>query len=147
MTTILKISKSAEGRAAALGALRDAGLGVIEVDDWEAASEALRNCDAALVVCDGVVLEGVDTEKLKKALASLSNVKTSSTLPADLARALSHELRTPLSAMAGWLHLMESGKLDGDAMKRAIQKLRGNIDDQVRTIDRYLGTTSTGRSG
>ena len=147
MTTILKISKGAEGRAAALGALRDAGLGVIEVDDWEAASEALRNCDAALVVCDGVILEGVDSEKLKKALASLSNVKTSSTLPADLARALSHELRTPLSAMAGWLHLMESGKLDGDAMKRAIQKLRGNIDDQVRTIDRYLGTTSTGMSG
>jgi len=147
MTTILKISKGAEGRAAALGALRDAGLGVIEVDDWEAASEALRNCDAALVVCDGVILEGVDSEKLKKALASLSNVKTSSTLPADIARALSHELRTPLSAMAGWLHLMESGKLDGDAMKRAIQKLRGNIDDQVRTIDRYLGTPSTGRSG
>jgi len=147
MTTILKISKAAEGRSAALGALRDAGLGVVEVDDWEAASEALRNCDAALVVCDGVILEGVDSEKLKKALASLSNVKTSSTLPADVARALSHELRTPLSAMAGWLHLMESGKLDGDAMKRAIQKLRGNIDDQVRTIDRYLGTTGTGRSG
>ena len=147
MTTILKISKGAEGRAAALGALREAGLGVVEVDDWEAASEALRNCDAALVVCDGVILEGVDSEKLKKALGALSNVKTTSTLPADVARALSHELRTPLSAMAGWLHLMESGKLDGDAMKRAIQKLRGNIDDQVRTIDRYLGTTSTGRSG
>ena len=147
MTTILKIAKGAEGRAAALGALRDAGLGVVEVEDWEAASEALRNCDAALVVCDGVVLEGVDGEGLKKALATLAKVQKTNALPPELARAISHELRTPLSAMAGWLHLMESGKLDGDAMKRAIQKLRGNIDDQVRTIDRYLGTSNTGRSG
>jgi signal transduction histidine kinase len=147
MTTILKIAKGAEGRLAALGALRDAGLGVVEVEDWEAASEALSACDAALVVCDGVVLEGVDGEGLKKALAALANVKKSSALPPDLARAISHELRTPLSAMAGWLHLMESGKLDDDAMKRAIQKLRGSVDDQVRTIERYLGTTSTGRSG
>jgi signal transduction histidine kinase len=145
MTSILKIPKGAEGRAAALESLRSAGLGVLEVEDWEAASDALRNCDAALVVCDGVVLEGKDAEVLKKALASLGNVKKANRLPPDMARALSHELRTPLSAMAGWLHLMESGKLDADAMKRAIQKLRGNIDDQVRTIERHLGT-STGRN-
>jgi len=37
MTTILKISKNAAGRAEALGALREAGIGVIEVGDWEAA--------------------------------------------------------------------------------------------------------------
>jgi signal transduction histidine kinase len=147
MTTILKMAKGAEGRAAALGALRDAGLGVIEVEDWEAASEALRTCEAALIVCDGVVLEGVDADALKKALTALANVKKTASLPPDLARAISHELRTPLSAMAGWIHLMESGKLDDDAMKRAIQKLRGNIDDQVRTIERYLGTPGTGRSG
>jgi signal transduction histidine kinase len=145
MTSILKIPKGAEGRMATVESLRAAGLGFVEVEDWEAASEALLSCDAALVVCDGVVLESVDADALKKALSSLANVKRPSSLPPDVARALSHELRTPLSAMAGWLHLMESGKLDPDAMRRALQKLRGNIDDQVRTIDRYLGT-STGRS-
>jgi signal transduction histidine kinase len=127
----------------ALGALREAGLGVIEVGDWQAASEALQNCEAALIVCDGVVLEG-DSETLKRALAALGTVRGANPLAPDVARALSHELRTPLSAMAGWIHLLESGKLDGDAMKRAIQKLRGNIDDQVRTIDRYLGTAREG---
>ena len=139
MTTILKISKGAEGRNAALAALRDAGVGVIEVDGWEAASDALRDCEAALVVCDGEVLEGIDTETLKKAISAMSVKKKTNELPADLARSISHELRTPLSAMSGWIHLMESGKLDAEAMKRAIQKLRTNIDDQVRTIDRYLG--------
>ena len=48
--------------------------------------------------------------------------------------------------MAGWLHLMETGKLDEAGLKRAITKLRGNIEDQVRTIERYLGaTTQEGR--
>jgi signal transduction histidine kinase len=144
MTTILKISKGAPGREAALRALREAGVGVIEVDGWEGAAEALRNCDTALVICDGEVLEGVDSATLAKAIGALGAGKKNNSLPPDMARALSHELRTPLSAMAGWLHLMESGKLDPDGMKRAIQKLRGNIEDQVRTIERYLGTTPSG---
>ena len=146
MTTILKISKGAAGREEAIGALREAGIGVIQVDDWEEASEALRNCDAALVVCDGDVLDSADSATLKKAIHALGAGKKTTSVPPDVARALSHELRTPLSAMAGWLHLMESGKLDDEGMKRAIGKLRGNIEEQVRTIDRYLGTSNTGRS-
>jgi hypothetical protein len=42
--------------------------------------------------------------------------------------------------MAGWLHLLETGKLDEAGVKRAIEKLRGNIDEQVRTLDRYVGS-------
>ena len=37
--------------------------------------------------------------------------------------------------MAGWIHLLETGKLDEEATKRAIAKLRGNIDEEVRTIE------------
>ncbi len=48
--------------------------------------------------------------------------------------------------MAGWVHLMETGKLDEAGLKRAIAKLRGNIEDQVRLIERYLGAnTQEGR--
>jgi signal transduction histidine kinase len=65
-------------------------------------------------------------------------------LPRDIARTISHELRTPLSAMAGWLHLLETGKLDEAGLKRAVQRLRGNIEDQVKTIERYLGTSQEG---
>ena len=122
MTTILKISKGAAGREEAMGALREAGIGVVEVDDWEAAFEALRNCEAALVVCDGEVLDSADTATLKKAIHALGAGKKTMAVAPDVARALSHDLRTPLSAMAGWLHLMESGKLDPEGMKRAIGK-------------------------
>lgn len=132
--TILKVSRDSPGREVAGAALRSAGLGVVEIDDWDAAAEALRRGEAALVVCDRDALRSL-TESGKAARQDL---------PRDVMRSLSHELRTPLSAMAGWLHLMESGKLDEAGLKRAIGKLRGNIDDQVRTIDRYLGATQEG---
>jgi signal transduction histidine kinase len=60
-------------------------------------------------------------------------------LPEDIRRQLAHDLRTPLSAMAGWLHLIETGNLDAAGLKRAVAKLQSNIDDQVRTIEKYLG--------
>jgi signal transduction histidine kinase len=145
-TTILKISRGSGGGTAVSRALSEAGVGVVEVRDWDAASEALRECEAALVVRDGELLDSHDASKLTQAISALANDRKNpggSAIPTDLMRSLSHELRTPLSAMAGWLHLMESGKLDEAGLKRAISKLRGNIDDQVRTIDRYLGGTST----
>lgn len=145
MTTVLKISKSSEGRATALAALKEAGIGVIEVNDWEAASEALHGCESALVICDGEVLDGIDADGLKRAIAALGS-RHAGAVPPDVARSISHDLRTPLSAMVGWLHLMESGKLEPEAMQRAIQKLRANIDDQVRTIDRCLGDQQQARS-
>jgi signal transduction histidine kinase len=122
-TTILKVSRNYAGREALVRQLANAGVSVVEVDDWDEARERLTQGEAALVVCDGEALGPA-------------------AVPKDTLRQLSHDLRTPLSAMAGWLHLMESGKLDEAGMKRAIDKLRGNIDDQVRTIDRYLGTTT-----
>jgi signal transduction histidine kinase len=134
--TIWKVSRTVPGGEAAGAALRDAGFGVVEMD-WEAARAALKSGEAALVVADGA------------AISDLADGRPApgGTLPRDVARTLSHELRTPLSAMAGWLHLMESGKLDEAGLKRAIGKLRGNIDDQVRTIERYLGATQEGRQG
>jgi len=127
-TTLLKVSKDYAGRDDLVRQLANAGVSVVEVDDWDEARQRLTQGEAALMVCDS---EGLG----------------SSPEPQDTLRKLSHDLRTPLSAMAGWLHLIESGKLDEAGLKRAIGKLRGNIEDQVRTIDRYLGNKSQqGRS-
>lgn len=132
--TICKVSGNVPGGDAAGEALRGAGFGVVEMD-WDAAKAALRNGEASLVVAD------------REAISALTEARKPSAteLPRDVARSLSHDLRTPLSAMAGWLHLMESGKLDEAGLKRAIGKLRGNIDDQVRMIDKYLGATQEGQ--
>ena len=142
MTTLLKRSNESPRREAASKALRAAGVGVVEVDDWKDAAAELNKCEAALVLCEGDLLD-VDTARITQAISSLTGDGAgSAALSHDAARALSHELRTPLSAMAGWVHLMETGKLDEAGFKRAITRLRGNIDDQVRTIERYLGSTT-----
>lgn len=148
VTTLLKKSTGSPGREATGKALREAGVGVVEVDDWNDVADRLRGCEAAVLVCDGD-LDPAAATRLSLALATLTagnENEIAAAIAPDAARALSHELRTPLSAMAGWVHLIESGKLDEAGLKRAASKLRGNIDDQVRMIERYLGvTTQEGR--
>jgi len=141
-TLFIKSGTGAQSDAASR-ALRDAGIGVVDIDDWERAAEEMRDCEAALVIADPKVTEA-DARHLARAVAMLEG----SAVPSEAARALSHDLRTPLSAMAGWVHLLETGKLDEAGIKRALGKLRGNIEDQVRMIERHLGTTThegTGR--
>ena len=103
--------------------------------------EALRNAGVGVVeiVCD----EDADASRFARALRELQGAggADATAIAPDAARSLSHALRTPLSAMAGWVHLIETGKLDEAGLKRAATKLRGNIDDQVKTIERYLGAT------
>lgn len=142
-TTLLMKTGGSAGCEAAGKAMREAGVGVVEVDDWDQAPAELRKCNAALVVCNGD-LDAADAPRLKRALSTLTdkNDAGGAALAPEAARALSHDLRTPLSAMAGWVHLIETGKLDEAGLKRVIARLRGNIDDQVRTIERYLGATS-----
>lgn len=145
-TTVLKISNGRPHAEGVLAALQEAGIGVIEVKNWGDAAVALTEAEAALVVCDIELLEG-DSAVLTKAIFSLTHRKRAKpTIPPDLARAVSHDLRTPLSAMAGWLHLMESGTLDSAGLKRAIGKLRGNVDDQVRAIERHFGVSNNAGS-
>jgi signal transduction histidine kinase len=126
--TIWKVSGTSPAGEVAGRALRDAGIGLVEKHDWNEVAAALQRGEAALVVADA---ESVS------ALAARSDPAAG--LPRDTARALSHELRTPLSAMAGWLHLMETGALDEAGLKRAIAKLQSSLEQQVRTIDKYLG--------
>ena len=116
--TIWKVTRATPGAQAAGKAFTAAGIGMVDME-WTEAARALKSGEAELVVADG------------EAMTALN-------------RSLSHDLRTPLTAMAGWLHLIESGKLDEAGMKRALEKLRGNIDDQVRTIEKYLGGSPEG---
>ncbi len=139
-TTIVKVERDDAGREMALvRELRDAGVSVLEVKDWEAARESLARCEKAVIVCD----DGAAGAQFERVVAAIGKAaKPPEAMPPEGLRALSHELRTPLSAMAGWVHLLETGKLDAAGIERAIAKLKANIDEQVRTIDRHLGTKS-----
>ena len=140
MRTFLKRARGSEGREAAHRALLEAGIGVVEVDDWNQAADQLAQRGALLVVCEGEIRDEAAAARVAHAIAG--GAAANDALPRESARELSHDLRTPLSAMSGWVHLMETGKLDEAGFKRAITKLRGNIDDQVRAIERHLGSKS-----
>ena len=131
-TTIWKVSGTTPAGEAAGRALREAGIGLVEKGDWDEVAAALRRGEASLVVADA------------DAVSDLAS-RQAAALPREVARELSHRLRTPLSAMAGWLHLMETGSLDEAGFKRAIAKLQANLDDQVKTIEKYLGATQEER--
>ena len=133
-TTIWKVPGTTPGGDAAGRALRAAGIGVVEKNDWNEVAAALSRGEATLVVADA------------DSVADLARrADPEPGLPREKARELAHQLRTPLSAMAGWLHLMESGALDEAGVKRAIAKLQANLDDQVKTIEKYLGASQEGR--
>ena len=100
--TIWKVSGSSPVGEAAGQALKAAGLGLLEKKDWDEVAAALNRGEATLVVADAEAVTDLAARGAGRAPA----------LPREAARELAHQLRTPLSAMAGWLHLMESGTLD-----------------------------------
>jgi len=51
---------------------------------------------------------------------------------------VSHELRTPLNAVLGWARLLRSGKLDADAMARAVESIERSAGTQARIVDDLL---------
>ena len=133
-TTIWKVAGTTPGGDAAGRALREAGIGVVEKNDWSEVAAALTRGEATLVVADA------------ESVADLARLAGSrGEFPREKARELAHHLRTPLSAMAGWLHLMETGALDDEGFKRAIAKLQANLDAQVKTIETYLGASQEDR--
>jgi hypothetical protein len=97
-TTLLMRADAFPRREAAQRALRDAGVGVVEVGDWDEAAEKLRECEAALVIGSDD-LGTLDTAGIARALSELAGADAAQPdpgLPHEEARALSHELRTPL---------------------------------------------------
>ncbi len=83
------------------------------------------------------------TELSARSSAGADGASSTATADADyyrrlldrLVSMLSHDLRTPLSAISGWVFLLESDKLDAAGRKRAVDKIRANVDDEVRLID------------
>jgi len=96
---------------------------------WEALSRALR--EAGFTVTTVAPEDSMDRNPGASAGRSLA--------------AVCHDLRTPLSVMIGWVHLLQSGKLDEAGTKRAIEKLHDSLEEQVRILDGMLETPEAAR--
>jgi signal transduction histidine kinase len=51
---------------------------------------------------------------------------------------VSHELRTPLNAVLGWVHLLQTGKLDGPTAGRGLEAIQRNVRLQAKLTSDLL---------
>lgn len=51
---------------------------------------------------------------------------------------VSHEMRTPLTAMLGWVQMLRSGSLSGDAIPHALETIERNARAQAKLINDLL---------
>lgn len=60
---------------------------------------------------------------------------------------ISHELRTPLNAVLGWLHLINTGKLDPETKRRGFETIERNVRLQAQLTSDLLDVSKalTGR--
>lgn len=58
---------------------------------------------------------------------------------------VSHELRNPLNAIIGWVNLLQSGSLDANGSKRALDTIERNVQLQVSLIDEILDLSRLAR--
>lgn len=77
-------------------------------------------------------------ESLAREQAARESAEQASKIKDEFLATVSHELRTPLNAIYGWSTMLRSGKLSGEAVKRAIETVERNARAQSQLIDDLL---------
>ena len=75
---------------------------------------------------------------LESAQAARAEADVANSIKDEFLATLSHELRTPLTSILGWSHLLDNGKLDEEAAKRAVETIVRNAEAQKLLIDELL---------
>jgi two-component system CheB/CheR fusion protein len=65
-------------------------------------------------------------------------VEAASRLKDEFLATVSHELRGPLSAMAGWVHVLASDKVDAATAARGLAAIQRNVQAQTRLVEDLL---------
>ncbi|MDQ1610728.1 MAG: hypothetical protein QOG00_659 [Pyrinomonadaceae bacterium] len=75
---------------------------------------------------------------LESERAARGAAETSARLKDEFLSTVSHELRTPLTSILGWAALFNSGILDEESVRKAMQVIEHNARAQTRIVDDIL---------
>lgn len=111
--------------------LRDAKEALeVEVVERRRAEIALREAQATL--------EHRVEERTGALAEACAQAEAANRLKDEFLATVSHELRSPLNSIMGWLHVLDSAPQGGPEARRAIDRIRRNVDTQARLISDVL---------
>jgi len=113
-------------------------IGTIEVQTYEPAAYREEHVTAMRLAANlaAVAIENVGL--LERESTARASAEESNRLKDEFLATVSHELRTPLTAILGWARMLESGGIESDMAKRAIETITRNAKAQAQIIEDIL---------
>jgi PAS domain S-box-containing protein len=113
-------------------------LGTIEVQSYQLSAYRQEHATAMSMAANLTAVAIENVRLLKRESDARENAEESNRLKDEFLATVSHELRTPLTAILGWARLLESGTLEGDISKQAIETIWRNAKAQAQIVDDIL---------
>ena len=113
-------------------------IGTIEVQTYEPAAYREEHVTAMRLAANlaAVAIENVGL--LERESTARTSAEESNRLKDEFLATVSHELRTPLTAILGWARMLESGGIESDMARRAIETIMRNAKAQAQIIEDIL---------
>jgi signal transduction histidine kinase/ActR/RegA family two-component response regulator len=113
-------------------------LGTIEVQTYEGTAYRDEHATAMRMAANLTAVAIDNVTLLERESTARANAEESNRLKDEFLATVSHELRTPLTAILGWSRMLESGSLESDTAKRAVETIKRNAKSQAQIIDDIL---------
>jgi PAS domain S-box-containing protein len=96
-------------------------------------------------IAERKALEAERADLLRREQAARSAADAANAIKDEFLRSISHELRTPATAVLGWARVLRDGRLQGDAMRKALESLDRSAAAQASLVETLIGVAQSTR--